>query len=298
MLDWDDLRIFLAVARCGSLSAAARELKVSQPTVGRRIQAFERRLGARLFRRTPGGYALSAVGETVRSHAERMEQDALALERAATGRDAGLEGPMRITASEWLAVRVLGPALVPFMKQHPAITLEIVADVRWLSLPKSEADIAFRPAAFTHREVFQRKVARIAFGLYASGEYLAQHGVPDFQNACSGHSLIAMSNGQTPIADLPWLAKIASKARVVARSNGREAQAAMAAEGGGIACLPRLLGDSTPNLRLLAPPTPPPERTLWLGVHRETRTVPRVRALIAFATRMFQSLAPRLNPDG
>ncbi|WP_437308394.1 LysR family transcriptional regulator [Sorangium sp. So ce388] len=298
MLNWDDLRYFLAVARHGNLSAAARALKVTQPTVGRRIDAFERRLGAKLFLRSPSGFALSAAGEGVLGHAERMEQGALAAELAAAGRDAGLKGHLRVTASEWLAVRVLGPLLAPFLARHPAISVDLVADARWLSLPRREADIALRPAAFEHHEVFQREVARIGFGLYASEAYLSERGPPDFGRQCEGHALVTMSSDEPPaVADLPWLRAVAAQARVAARTNGREAQATMGAAGVGLVCLPRYLGDATAGLRLLTPPSPPPERALWLGVHRDARAVPRVKALVAFIADALAPLRRALLPD-
>ncbi|WP_438027385.1 LysR family transcriptional regulator [Sorangium sp. So ce233] len=297
MLDWDDLRYFLAVARHGNLSAAARALKVTQPTVGRRIDAFERRLGAKLFLRSPSGFALSAAGESVLGHAERMEQGALAAELAAGGRDAGMRGRLRVTASEWLAVRVLGPLLVPFLARHPAISVDLIADARWLSLPRREADVALRPAPFEHHEVFQREVARIGFGLYASETYLAERGPPDFDRQCEGHALVTMSDDPPAVADLPWLGAVAGKARVAARTNGRESQATMGAAGVGLVCLPRYLGDATPGLRLLSPPSPPPERALWLGVHRDARAVPRVKALVAFVVDALAPLRRALRPE-
>lgn len=296
MLSWDDLRFFLAVARHGSSSAAARALKVTQPTVGRRIQALERRLGARLFLRTPSGYALSPTGAGILAHAEHMEQDALAAERAAAGRDTGLRGSLRITASEWLVTRVLGPMVAPFTARHPGISVELAAGARWLSLPRREADIALRPAAFEHKEVFQRAVARVGFGLYAAGSYLAVHGMPDFAALCEGHVLVTMNDELPAVLDLAWLQAVAAKARVAVRTNGREAQAVMGAAGVGMVCLPRLVGDATPGLRLLDPPSPPPERKLWLGVHRDTRTVPRVRAFIEHAVDAFARLHPALCP--
>lgn len=296
MLDWDDLRFFLAVARHGSLSAAARALAVTQPTVGRRIDAFERRLGARLLLRSPTGYTLSATGQQIVAHAEQMELGALAAERVAAGRDAGLRGQVRVTASEWLVVRVLAPQLAPFMIRHPAISVELVAGARWLSLPQREADIALRPAAFEHQEVHQRELARIGFGLYAAPAYLAERGLPDFSRQCEDHALLTMNDEQPGVADLEWLRSVAGRARVVGRTNGREAQAALAVQGVGLVCLPRYLGDALTGLRLLRPPTPPPERRLWLGVHRDTRTVPRVKALISFLVAAFTQLRPALRP--
>src|SRR5262245_3566302 len=101
MIAWDDLRFVLAVARGGTLSAAARALAVAQPTVGRRLAAFERAVGARLFERGVAGLGLTAAGHAVIAHLERMEQEALGVERLVRGRDAGVRGSVRITASEW-----------------------------------------------------------------------------------------------------------------------------------------------------------------------------------------------------
>src|SRR4051812_14487490 len=138
MLDWDDLRYFLAVAREGSLSAAADTLRVTQPTVGRRITALQRRLGAKLFTPTRTGQALSPSGRRLLPHAERMEHEGLAAERATSGSDAGLRGRVRVTASEWLVGAVLGPMLRPFVSRYPELELELVADVRHLSLTRRD----------------------------------------------------------------------------------------------------------------------------------------------------------------
>ncbi|HEU4583389.1 MAG TPA: LysR family transcriptional regulator [Polyangiaceae bacterium] len=297
MLDWDDLRYFLAVARAGSLSAAARALGVAQPTMGRRIGAFERRVGARLFVANPNGQKLSATGRRILAHAEQMERDALAAERITSGRDAGLSGPLCITASEWLIQSVLAPLLAPFVARHGELQLELLADARHLSLVRREADIALRPSRFEHQEVVQREVAIVSFGLYASDGYLAEHGAPDFDRQCEGHALIGMSESLGKVPDVEWLPRVAARARVVLRTNGREPMARMAAAGMGITCLPRFIGDATPGLRLLPAPAPAPARQLWLGLHRDARAVPRVKASAAFLSESIARLRPALHPE-
>lgn len=291
MLDWDDLRFFLAVARAGSFSAAARGLGVTQPTVGRRIAALERSLGARLFVQGPAGQSLSSSGRMMLARAEQMEAAALAAERVASGRDAGLRGRVAVTASEWLIGSVLGPLLGPFVAGHPGLELELVADARHLSLSRREADIAVRPSRFEQAEVVQRQVGVVAFGLYASDGYLAQHGMPDFAAQCEGHVLVAMSESLGKIPDVEWLPQIAARARVAVRTNGREPMVTMAAAGLGLTCLPRFLGDRAPNLRLLPTPVPGPRRQLWLGVHRDARSVPRVKASAVFLAEGIGRLA-------
>lgn len=296
MIDWNDLQFCLAVARHGTLSAAARALKVTQPTVGRRIAAFEKQLGAQLFVRAPAGWALSSVGRDVLAHAAHMQEHALRAEHLATGHDRGVDGNVRVTASEWVIRSVLGPALAPFIARHPALCIELIAEARHLSLVKREADIALRPSKFTQQEIVQRAIATIEFGLYASDAYLASHGSPDFARGCEGHVLIGMTDDITNLADHGWLPPMAAKARFAVRTNGREPMATLAAAGVGITCLPRCLGDSTPGLRLLNTPSPRPRRQLWLGLHRGARKTPRIQHTASFISEAFANLGPMLCP--
>lgn len=296
-LNWDDLRFFLAVARHGSHSAAARALGVTQPTIGRRMTAFERQLGAKLFVATRLGQELSATGRELRVHAERMDLDALAAERASAGRDLGIRGKVSITASEWLVGGLLAPQVAPFAARHPELELELIAEPRHLSLMRREVDVALRPSRFEDDDVVQRKVGTISFGLYASGAYLARQGQPNFARHCHGHRLISMSTSLTKIPDLEWLPALTHEATVAMRCNGREAMATLASAGVGIACLPRLLGDRSPNLRLLFPPGDAPVRPLWLGVHRDARALPRIRATVGFLAETIERLRATLAPD-
>lgn len=297
VLDWDDLRYFLAVARAGSLSAAARVLGVAQPTVGRRISAFEQSLGAQLFVASPSGQVLSVTGQRMLAHAEQMERSALAAEHVASGRDVGLSGHVVITASEWLLRSVVGPLLAPLLAEQPALEIELLAEARHLSLVRREADLALRPSRFEQPEVLQRQVAVLAFGLYAADSFLARHGPPDFERQCAGTPLIAMSKALGKVPDVEWLPSFAARANVVARSNGREPMATMAAAGMGLAVLPRIVGDATPGLRLLVTPSPAPRRPLWLGAHRDARSVPRMKACSAFLSESIGRLRHVLCPE-
>src|SRR3954469_8639078 len=205
-MDWDDLRFFLAVAHAGSMSAAARAIGVAQPTVGRRIAALERELGARLFVPTLTGQKLSTTGQRTLAHAEDMEQSALKAERIASGRDAVLSGRVLTTASECLVESVLARRMGPFIARHPGLEIELVADPQHANLSRREADIALRPSRFEHQAIVQREVAVLAFGLYASREYLKSRGTPDFRTRCKGHAIVELAGmpRRTPEAD--WLA--------------------------------------------------------------------------------------------
>jgi DNA-binding transcriptional LysR family regulator len=163
---------------------------------------------------------------------------------------------------------------------------------------RREVDIALRPSRFEDDAVVERKVAVVSFGLYASEAYLARYGQPDFDRRCEGHRLIAMSTALTKIPDLAWLPPLTGKAFIALRSNGREAMATLASAGLGMACLPRLIGDRTPRLRLLNPPSAAPERPLYLGVHKDLRSLPRVRATLGFLADAIARVRRTLAPTG
>ena len=147
MLDWDDLRFFLALARTGSLSAAARDLRVAQSTVGRRLASLETSLGVRLLNRTPDGYQPTLAGEEVRAQAERLETEALSLERTVGGRDNRLSGLVRVTCAETIASYLLAPCFAALHAEHPDMMVELISNPRELSLAMREAEISGAPDA-------------------------------------------------------------------------------------------------------------------------------------------------------
>jgi molybdate transport repressor ModE-like protein len=293
-VDWDDLRFVLMVSRHGTLSAAAKQLGVTQPTVGRRIAAIERRLGAKLFERRPGGLARTSAGASVAEHAERMETDALAAERRVAGADEAVRGTVRVTASEWLVTGVLAPALAPLLARHPGLTVELVADTRHLSLSRREADIAIRPRRFDAGETVKRALGTVAFGLYASRPYLAARGTPRVGDG-KGHVLVAMTDDVGDVAR-EWLRDSFAGADVAVRTNGRDAMVALAVAGVGLACLGRVVGDRVPELVRVA--TAPVTPTLWLGMHRDVRRTRRVRAVVAQLVGAMGAMRERLDPPG
>lgn len=294
-MDWDDVRFFLAVARRGTLSAAARDLGVTQPTVGRRIAAFERRLGALLYVRGSDGFALTGAGRHMLEHAERMERDALAAERMLSGRDVGLRGVVRVTASEWLITSVLAPAVGALVEQHPQLELELVADQRHLNLSRREADIALRPRRFDQQAIVQRATAKLGFGLYATPRYLAKRGAP-FAGDGRDQTLITMIDGTGDVAR-DWLASMFPAASRAVRTNGRDQMCSLATAGVGIACLARIVGDDVHGLQRIPTSSVPPSPTLWLGMARESRNTPRVRAVAAYLVDALHAIRHRLDPE-
>jgi len=221
VLDWDDLRTFLAIARHGSLSAAARTLGVRQTTMGRRLAALEARAGARLLQKTPRGYVLTDAGEAVLGNVERIEAETLAVERRITGRDVRLEGTVRITSVESFSAEILMPILAGLRQRHPGIAIEVVADVRNLSLTRREADVAMRMARPDQQDLTVRCIGRMGFGLYASPGYLETRGPPDFARGGEGHDVILAQPELKGMPELDWLVSSLPRAQRALQTNSR-----------------------------------------------------------------------------
>ena len=274
-MDWSDVRIFLAIAREGSLGAAARAVGQTQPTMGRRLRALEAALGQTLFQRTRDGFVLTEEGALVCQHAERMEQEVLAFQRELAGQQQELDGLLRITSSDWFGVHVLAPVLAEFSLRHPRVTLELLTDTRFLSLSRREADLAFRIKPFEESDVVSRKLLRMPYGAYIKkGTRCPKPGDG------KGASLITMDQAFGDMPDVAWLQAQFPHATVAFRSNARDVHARLCAQGVGIAVLPRALGDATKDIERIPLSDDPPSRDTWIGYHRDLRRLGRLRALL------------------
>ncbi len=288
-MDWDDLRTFLVIARQGTLSAAARSLGVTQPTMGRRLGAMEARIGARLLQRLPTGYTLTPLGEAVLGNAERAEAEVLAAERAITGRDVALEGVVRLTTVDTLAARIVAPALAALQAKHPGIVVELVPDTRSLSLSKREADIALRMSRFEGHEVAARRVGAIAMGLYATADWI--------EPASRGKvRLVTVLDDQVHLPEAKWLREEFPSAPVGFRSNSREVQLHATLAGAGVAALACYRANIEPGLVRLSSTKAALVRDIWLGVHLDMRHMPRVRAVADVVTEALRINADVLDP--
>lgn len=296
MLDWDDLRIFLALARHGTLLAAAKHLHVAQSTVGRRIASLEASLAVRLLNRTPHGYVLTLAGENVRDHAERLEAEAHALESSVGGRDTRIAGLVRITCAETVADHILAQGLATLHQRHPEIVVEIIPDPRELSLSNREADIAVRLRRPDQHDLVVRRVGTMAFGLYASAGYLERNGHPDFGAGCAGHYLVTQLEDIQDATQTGWLTDAAPLAKVAIQTTSHEAAVAAATNGGGLACLARFRADRETALIRVERPPPVPTARIWLVVHRDNQKTPRIRAVLTHITSWVTQLRHDLYP--
>lgn len=270
--DWDDLRLFLAVARAGSLSGAARSLGVTHSTVFRRIGAFESRLGVRLFDRLPGGYALTQAGEEMRDSVIRIEEEITALALKVAGQDQRPTGTIRITTTDLLAVGVLPRHIAAFRTEWPEIEIEVVVADTVLDLTRREADVALRIGNPAQETLVGRRVGRLGFAVYgAADRVLGDPAEGDWIGYGSAHGPLVRN-----------LARWWPGTRQVYRTNSITAAHAAAKAGIGLAALPCVLADCDPTLTRAASLPEDFMLDLWLLIHEDLRQTARIRLFLDF----------------
>lgn len=274
-LAWTDLQHVLAVADHGSLASAARALGVNHTTVLRRVAAFERSLGVKVFARTPAGYALTAAGEEIAAAARVMQDTADGIERTVAGRDLRLTGTVRVTSTDTLAASVLPPILASLSTKHPAIQLELSTQVQMVSLSRRVADIAVRPTKVAPPNLVGRRVGRVAYALYAAPRYLAKHPA---RRALEHHAWIAPDDNLAGTTVAEWFARTISVPPVV-RGDTFMTLLHAATAGLGVVALPCFVGDLTPQLRRVRGVIDELAVDLWVLTHADLRGSARVRAV-------------------
>ena len=287
-MEWSDLRIFLAIAREGSLGAAARALGQTQPTMGRRLTALEQQIGHVLFQRTQQGFIPTDEGQAMLVHAERMEVEALAAMRELSGAETRLSGLLRVSCSDWFGSLLLAPVIAEFTSRHPGVTIELLTDPRLYSLPHREADCVMRILPFEDPDVVSKKLLRTRYALYGrAGQW---HPVPGDGRGCR---VVLMDTAFGGMPDVGWVMRLLPNATVAARSNSREAQARLCALGVGLAVLPLPLGDATPGIVRVELAEAPPARDTWLGYHRDMRRQPRLSRFVELVSERLSDAAVR-----
>ncbi len=297
-LDWDDLRFFLAVSRHRTIPAAAKRLGVTQSTVSRRLASFQERLGVLLLHRTGEGYLPTSAGESIRSHVERVEVEALAIERAIAGLDTRSEGLVRVACSQLLTSHLLTPSYAALQATHRGLIVEAAPEADYASPGTGDADIVVRLRQFDQSDLVVRNVGTIAFGLYGSPGYFARHGEPDVSDGLAGHRVIAQADDHASPVHAAWLTDHAGQANICLRTDSLETQHWAALCDTGLALLPRFRADTDPGLRRTDVATPVPSADIWLGAHRESRKVARVRIVLDCIAATLRNRAHVLNPGG
>lgn len=294
-MDWRALQDVVAVAETGSLSAAARRLNVSQPTVGRRIEQLEHRLGAVLFNRTAQGLSLTKVGESILSHAKSMEEEALAIERAATGANQQLQGNVRISLVEDLGIYWLPKKLGEFHEQYPQLVIEVHIDNQNVNLLRREADIAVRLARPDQADLICRKVGELNFGLYASQSYLDKHGVPEKPQDLKEHYHVGFEMETGPVSEIKKLESLFHEDHIRHRSNSHMEIVEATNAGLGCGALCCFIADQQPNLRRVLNNKLDHAREIWLVTHAEINNSARIRTVYDFLGKAFEEDSKRFK---
>ncbi|USX16425.1 LysR family transcriptional regulator [Oxalobacteraceae bacterium OTU3CAMAD1] len=276
-MDWDNARIFLAIYRKGTLRAAAGELNIDQATVGRRLNALEDSLGARLFLRTPSGYMATPAGELAVTAAESMEQAALRFQREMQGIDNRLSGVVRVTTSDTMASHFVIDAMRSLHVTHPEIRIVLSTGTEITSLTRREADLAVRTLKPTSPDLISRHLTKRTMGLYATPEYLKERGMPTPGNGLAGHDIVIYQSAVAPRHREKICLEPVANARVAIEVNSGLMLLEAARKGMGVTELPCHMADGDPLLTRIWPDRVD-HYDVWLVMHSDLSRSARVRA--------------------
>jgi len=288
MDSWDHLRSFLAVIEEGSLSGAARRLGLTQPTIGRHVEALERSLGP-LFTRSASGLAPTEAALALRPHAEAMAVAADALERTATGEALAVKGVIRLTAADVIGVEVLPPILAGFQEDWPEVAIELALSSRTQDLLRREADIAVRMVRPTQAAILARRIGAVRLGLFAHRSYLQRHGVP---TAIGEPGFAAIGFDRDPEGARSIGETRFSRERFAFRSDNDLAQLAALRAGLGIGACHLPIARRDPNLVPVLQDAFAHDLEIWVAMHEDLKATRRMLlmfdALVAGLTRYLE----------
>ena len=291
MFDWNDLRLFLAIARSGSALAAARDLNLNQSTLTRRMDVLEHGLGAALFVRGARGSDLTEFGQSLLPHAEAVERAALGLDGEAGRLLRDHAGEIRITAAEAVMAVFIGPLTLRYRLLHPDIRFDYLSAEHRLDLTKGEADVAFRAGGVLEGDtLISIALPDIFWTAYCSVGYAARQPLPSGLADMAGHPCIGFAGRIAGIPHVKAFMDIVQDADLVGTSNNVPNMTGMARAGLGIGLLPCFVGDMQPDLRRCYPPPPTMMTPWWVVVAPEAWALPRVRDFVGHAAKTLRGL--------
>jgi DNA-binding transcriptional LysR family regulator len=296
MLDWNDLRYFLSVARNGSTLAAGKDLRVSQTTVARRIAALERALGLPLFEKRQAGYALTPAGEELVEQAERVELAATGFADAAAARTRDLRGTVKISAEEIFATTLMAPMLRELRDLHPDIHIELDTTSGLRDLGAGEADVALRSTSGPQPAgIVGRQLGGDDWAFYCNQAYADRYGVPGSLQELRKHALVGGGGGNLWRHYQAFLQRLDLEDRVTMHCDSSPGLLSAVRAGVGIAVLPCVVADADADFIRCLPPRAGHGRVMWLITHDRVRHDPRVRAVIDFLYDRFVRHIRRLE---
>lgn len=281
MFDWNDLRHLAAISRCGSTLGAAKALGVNPSTVHRRLVELERRIGLSLVKRRAAGYRLSEIGEALLDQVLAVEAAVVDLERKIQSLKLDLKGTIRLTCPEPTVSRIAASGLLDrFSARHPGLAVEFVTSDRYLDLAEGEADVAFRSGEPIDARLVGRKICDSVWAIYASKDYVRQHGRPATIADLAAHALIGFDGIMQSHRVAKWLPAAVPGARIVCHSASILGVVSSVKAGVGIAPLPTTLGDAEETLVQVLPPVQELTRSWYLLTPPDLRRTPRIAAFV------------------
>jgi DNA-binding transcriptional LysR family regulator len=279
MFDWENIRYFLAVARIGTMSGAARSLEVDHATVSRRLSALESELNTRLIERQPKACRLTSIGQRVFEVAQGMEEGAYAVERLLDASRSPLSGKVTLSAPPVLVANFLVKHLADFRRANPGIQLSVSCEARHVSLSRREADVVLRLTRPEELTSVVRKLGRMSFGLYASKDYPHLHDP-------SAWEFIAYDAGFVGVPQQKWLMSAAAQRPIACEIGDVNGHLVAARAGAGVAGLPDFLAATDPTLQRVTCEGEPFSRDIWMAVHQDLRSSPQIRAVMDFLLKV------------
>lgn len=284
-MQWDDVRVFLAVAEKKSLAMGAKEAGLDRSTASRRITALEEALGARLFLRTRDGLRPSPTGQRLMAHAERMAEEARAFKAQAADTSA-VSGRVRVATTEAMAAMLVREGLLRLRDEHPRLELELLGGNRVLDLSRGEADIALRVVKVSEPSLRVRRVAKLPFALFAGEAYVRRRGRPKAEGELRGHDVITMAGELGNLPESRWLESRAG-VNVILRTSSMTAMLTAVQDGFGIGAVTGPWGERELGLVKLMDLVDVPARPLFLAMHPDAASRPAVRAVAEEITEIF-----------
>ena len=278
-MNWDDLRLFLAVARTGSISGAAKMLGVQHSTVSRRMRQFEEKLGTRLIERKTGRYELTQAGENVKEASARIEREVLGVDSALLGRDAQQVGPLKVAALNNMASSILMPMFAGFSKQYPQVELHIIVANIDASLSQREVDVAIRLTNAPTDTLIGKRIVTVASTIYGSRSYLKELRLQGSDPKWIGVECCGFHKS--------WTRQLSSVQSHNFYSDDTLLTHSAIREGMGVSILPCFMGDADPELERYCDPDPSYNLGLWVLLHPDLKRTARV---LAFRDHMVQAI--------
>lgn len=287
-MNWDDLRIFLAVARSGQILGAAKRLGLNHTTVARRLSALETALSTTLLTRRTNGSTLTQAGEELLLAAERMETEMLAARAQVGNADVAISGTVRIGAPDGFGVNYLAPRLARLTQKYPDLTIQLVPVPRSFSLSRREADIAITVERPEQGRLIARRLVDYTLALFAHRSYLEAHGTPQTIEELSNHRLIGYVEDLVVNPSLAYASEISRDWKPDFEVSSTLGQMEAVRAGGGIGILHSFIARADPDLVPVLPERVI-KRAYWLTYHESARTLRRVTAISALISEMVES---------